>query len=95
LALKGDEERQDYLLKTIIRQKWTVRHAERYVNSVKSGFKDKQEARLRVITETPQTRKLSKKLGTPVQIRRMAHGGKLEITFGSDAELDRLVNLFS
>ena len=94
LALKGDSERQSYLLKTIIEQGWSVRQAERFVTSVKAGTKDVRKTHEHVNTETPATKSLSKKLGTPVNIRRTAKGGKLEITFKTDAELDRILKLF-
>jgi ParB family chromosome partitioning protein len=94
LALKGDDERQAYLLKTIQEQGWSVRQAERFVTSVKAGTKDVQKTHEHVGTETPATKKLSKQLGTPVNIRRTAKGGKLEITFTSDDELARIINLF-
>ncbi|HEX7633034.1 MAG TPA: ParB/RepB/Spo0J family partition protein [Candidatus Saccharimonadales bacterium] len=94
LSLKGDEERQAYLLKTIIEKEWNVRQAERFVTSVKQGVKETKKAAERTSTETPETKRLSKRLGTPVNIRRMAHGGKLEITFGDDTELERILSLF-
>ncbi len=94
LAIKNDPERQAYLLKTIIDQGWNVRQAERFVVSVKAGTKDTSKVHEHVSTETPATKTLAKKLGTPVHIRRMAKGGKLEISFKTDAELDRLLNLF-
>jgi ParB family chromosome partitioning protein len=94
LALKGDDTRQAYLLKAIIDQAWSVRQAERFVTSVKAGIKEVNRAHIRTQTDTPATKKLSKKLGTPVQIRRTARGGKLEISFTSDDELDRIINLF-
>jgi ParB family chromosome partitioning protein len=94
LALKGDAERQAYLLKTIKEQGWSVRQAERFVTSVKAGTKDVRQTHAHVATETPATRKLSKKLGAPVTVRRTARGGKLEITFTSDDELVRIINLF-
>lgn len=94
LALKSDSERQFYLLKTIIEQGWSVRQAERFVTSVKAGTKDVRKTHEHVNTETPATKSLSKKLGTPVNIRRTAKGGKLEITFKTDAELDRILKLF-
>lgn len=93
LALKGDDERQAYLLKATIDQGWSVRQAERFVTSVKSGIKQTQEAHARTSMETPETKQLSKKLGTPVHVRRMAKGGKLEITFLTDAELAKLIDL--
>jgi ParB family transcriptional regulator, chromosome partitioning protein len=94
LALKGDAERQAYLLATIIGQGWSVRQAERFVTSVKAGTKDVKKTHEHVSTETPATKKLSKQLGTPVNIRRTARGGKLEISFKTDQELDRIVSLF-
>lgn len=94
LALKGDAERQAYLLRTIISQGWSVRQAERFVTSVKAGTKDVKKTREHVATETPATKRLSKKLGAPVNIRRTAKGGKLEITFTTEEELGRILGLF-
>ncbi len=94
LALKGDDVRQDYLLKTIQTQGWSVRQAERFVTSVKAGVRENKKVHEHVNTETPATKALSKKLKTLVQIRRSAKGGKLEITFKSDDELRRILNLF-
>lgn len=94
LALKGDPERQTYLLNAITGQGWSVRQAERFVTSVKAGVREVKQAHARTETETPATRQLSKKLGTPVNIRRTARGGKLEIGFKNDTELERIINLF-
>lgn len=94
LALKDDAARQEYLLKTIIEQGWSVRQAERFVTSVKQGVKEVQKARARTEAETPATRKLSKQIGYPVTVKRTAKGGKLEIGFKTDEELNRIINLF-
>jgi ParB family chromosome partitioning protein len=94
LSLKNDPERQEYLLKTIIQQGWNVRQAERFVVSIKDGVKETSEANARAQTETPQTKTLSKKLGTDVHIKRMASGGRLEIKFNSDEDLDRILGSF-
>ena len=94
LALKADPDRQTYLLKTIIEQGWSVRQAERFVTSVKAGTRETKKVHEHVGTETPATRALSQKLQTPVNIRRTAHGGKLEITFKTDDDLARLLSLF-
>ncbi|HMH31111.1 MAG TPA: ParB/RepB/Spo0J family partition protein [Methylomirabilota bacterium] len=93
LALKGDDQRQAYLLQTIVSQGWSVRQAERFVTSVKAGTKDVKKSHEHVGTETPATKRLSKKIGYPVGIRRTAKGGKLEITFKSDAELEKIIDL--
>jgi ParB family chromosome partitioning protein len=95
LALKGDAIRQAYLLKTIIGQGWSVRQAERFVTSIKAGTKDTKKVHEHVQTETPATKALSKKFKTPVYIRRTAHGGKLELGFKNDADLEKLLDLLN
>lgn len=95
LSLKGDVRRQAYLLETIITQGWSVRQAERFASSVKSGIKEPKKAHQRVETETPVTKSLSQKLNTPVHLRRTAKGGKLEITFTDDADLTRIISSLS
>jgi len=95
LALKSDPQRQAYLLKAIIEHGWSVRQAERFVTSVKAGIKQTEQAHKRTETETPATKALGKKLGTPVTIRRTAKGGKLEISFKTDEELQNIINLFN
>jgi ParB family transcriptional regulator, chromosome partitioning protein len=93
LSLKDTPEKQKELLEQILKQGWSVRQAERFVVTIKEGFKEKQAAKERMQTETPQTKQLAKKLGAPVHIRRTAKGGKLEITFKSDDELNKVLEL--
>jgi ParB family chromosome partitioning protein len=95
LAIKGDLERQSYLLKSIIENNWSVRQAERFVVSIKAGTLETKKVHEHVNTETPQTKALGKRLNASVQIRRTAKGGKLEISFHDDNDLKRLLNLFS
>lgn len=93
LALKGQDEYQAHLLNAIVKLGWSVRQAERYVISIKEGAAGHQQARERVRTESPLTRRLSKRLGgTPVHVRRTAKGGLLEIGFSSDEELEQLTS---
>lgn len=92
LALKDTLKKQDELLAAILKNGWSVRQAERFVVSVKEGFKDTKATRERMRTQTPATKKLSKKIGAPIEIRRMAKGGKLEISFKSDEELNTIIN---
>lgn len=94
LALKDDTVRQKYLLDSIIEHGWSVRQAERFVTSVKHGVKEVKKAHQRTANETPATKNLAKKLGTPVTIKRTARGGKLEISFKDDNELERIIKLF-
>lgn len=95
LSLKADEKRQLYLLETIIANGWSVRQAERFASSAKTGIKENKKAVQRTETETPATKALGKKLGAPVRLRRTAKGGKLEISFTSDDDLTRIVNSLS
>ncbi|MHB1865127.1 MAG: ParB/RepB/Spo0J family partition protein [Candidatus Saccharimonadales bacterium] len=94
LALVGQPDKQEFLLNSIIKNNWNVRQAEQFVTSVKTGIKEEQKASARTQAETKETKELSKKLGTKVSLRRMAHGGKLEIEYRDDAELIRIINLF-
>ena len=94
LALKEDNVRQKYLLDSIIEHGWSVRQAERFVTSVKHGVKEVKKAHQHTASETPATKNLAKKLGTPVTIKRTARGGKLEISFKDESELERIIKLF-
>ena len=93
LALKATPEKQATLLALILKNNWSVREAERYVASHKAGEQDEQKVHARVNTETPATKALSKKIGSPVHIRRTARGGRLELGFTSDEQLEKLIAL--
>lgn len=93
LALKDWPDKQEVLLNNIVSHGWTVRQAEQFVVSVKDGFREEKATRERMRSETPETKKLSKRIGAPVQIRRTAKGGKLEITFKSDDQLEKIIGL--
>ena len=92
LALKELPEQQLALLANIVERGWSVREAERFVTSVKAGAGDAKTVQARVDTETPETKRLSTKLGVPVRIKRTAKGGRLELTFKSDEELQKLLD---
>lgn len=93
LALKDASEKQAELLESIVANGWSVREAERFVTSHKSGIVDTKKVKARVSTETTETKALSQRIGAPVQIRRTAQGGKLELKFASDEDLERLIKL--
>lgn len=93
LALKDTPEKQEELLRNILKNDWSVRQAERFVVSIKEGYKEPKATKQRMQSETPETKRLSKKYGAPVNIRRTAKGGKLEISFKSDEELQKLIEL--
>jgi ParB family chromosome partitioning protein len=93
LALTGDKEQQAYLLNSIIRLGWSVRQAEQFVTGVKSGIKEAKRAKTMTVAETRETKHLSKLFGNPVTLKRMAHGGKLEIGYKDDKDLARIIKL--
>jgi ParB family chromosome partitioning protein len=87
-----EENDQLTLLDLIIKHGWSVRQAEQYVTAHKEGVDSPEAARQRVVSTTsPQTERLSNWLKTKVTLRRMAHGGKLEIAYNSDEDLDRII----
>ena len=93
LAIK-DPKKQLYLLNSIIKNKWTVRKAEQFVIGLKSNTGKLSKAKAHTDIENQKTRILSNKLSTKVSIRRMAHGGKLEISYSDEEDLDRIISLF-
>lgn len=93
LALKQFPEQQDALLRAILKNNWSVRQAERFATSIKEGVRETKDAHARVKTETPETKRLGKRLGAPVQIKRMAKGGRLEIRFMNDEQLQDILKL--
>lgn len=96
VALKGEPEQQTALLQHIIKHGWTVRQAEQFVVSVRDeGHNEAKKTPERMKAETPATKRLSKRLQTPVFIRRTAKGGKLEVAFKSDEELEKILNVLS
>jgi len=93
LALKGAREDQLQLLRFIMQKNWTVRQAEQFVSSLKKGHAGADKAARQVRAETPETKRLSAQLHTPVSIRRTAKGGKIEIGFDKDEDLSELLAL--
>lgn len=92
LSLNGDRKMQDFLLNEIVSKKWSVRQAEQFVTTLKLGIKDTAQASERTQQrETQETKALSKILDTKVTLRRMANGGKLEITYKNDEDLGRIL----
>lgn len=89
LALKQDEKLQHRLLELILAQGWSVRQAEQFVTAHKQGLKPKEVSQ-RVINETSETKQLSKNLGVKVTVKHTARGGKLELHFKTDEELNNL-----
>ncbi len=93
LALKNEPALQEELLELIIKNTWSVRQAEQYVTTHKQGIAKDESVKERMATETADTKRLSKKLHTPVSLRRTAKGGRLELHFKTDEDLKKLLEL--
>lgn len=95
LALKADPQKQQELLELIEKNHWSVRQAEQYVTAYKSGNKTVDAAKARVKSITPETERLSQLIAAPVTLRRTAKGGKLEIAFKTDEDLESIIQKLS
>lgn len=91
LALKEQPEKQAELLESIQKYGWSVRQAEQFVTSAKQGAKTSKAIKKTMATKTDATEKLAKRIEAPVSIRRTAKGGRLEIHFTSDEQLQKII----
>ena len=92
LALKDLPEKQQELLVSIEKYGWSVRQAEQFVVSTKQGAKTTQAVHSKMAKTTPKTQALSVKIKAPVTIKRTAKGGRLEIHFSSDKDLEGVID---
>ncbi len=92
LALREWPDKQLVLLEHIIKHGWTVRQAEQFVVGIRDGHHESKATKQRMQAETPATKRLSKRLQAPVAIRRTAKGGKLEVSFTSDEQLEQILD---
>lgn len=90
LSLQADQEAQETLLGLILKSHLSVRQAEQYVVALRQDV-SKTKAANRTSAETPETKRLSKRLGFQVGIQRLAKGGKLTIRYRNDEDLDALI----
>lgn len=95
LSLKGDESKQIELLSNIITKGWSVRQAEQFVVSSKQGAKTPNQVAKKMSSSTPESERLGKKLNTNVAIKRTARGGRIEIMFKNDEQLQKLLDSLS
>ena len=95
LALKATPDLQKELLALIIKNTWSVRQAEQFVTTHKQGVIKKADVKERMANETAETKQLSKRLHAPVSLKRTAKGGRLELHFKTDEELQKLIDLLS
>jgi len=94
LALKDSPDKQDGLLKNIIAKGWSVRQAEQFVIAWKQRTTTTKNVEQKMAPTNPRTESLSKKLTVPVTIKRTARGGRLEIHFKNDQQLEAILKEF-
>lgn len=94
LSLKQLPAKQEELLGFIIKHGWSVRQAEQFANRSKGGEEDTKTVRERMAVETKETKQLAQRLQVPVSVKRTAHGGRLEIHFTTEEELQTLLDRF-
>ena len=95
LALKDMPDKQEELLSLIIKNGWSVRQAEQFVISNKQGAQTQKQVEQKMATTTPKSESLSKRLNTPITIKRTARGGRIEIHFKDDGQLQDLLDNLS
>jgi ParB family chromosome partitioning protein len=95
LSIKNTIEKQRQLLELIIKNNWSVRQAERFVTALKAAPKNVDSATVqeRIKSETVETKQIGKQIKSKVSIRRTARGGKVEIGFVTERDLQRVINL--
>jgi ParB-like chromosome segregation protein Spo0J len=95
LSIKNTIDKQRQLLELIIKNNWSVRQAERFVTALKAAPKNVDSATVqeRIKSETVETKQIGKQIKSKVSIRRTARGGKVEIGFVTEKDLQRVINL--
>lgn len=96
LALKDNARLQAELLESTLKFGWSVRQAEQFVTAnrdKKQPDSQPKDVKKYMSTSNDQTIRLAKKVDTAVSIRRTAKGGKLEIYFKDDKNLDSIINI--
>jgi ParB family chromosome partitioning protein len=96
LSLEQAERQRDLALEVIARS-LSVRETERFVKKLHEDTSRRRGASRSEGSEDANVRaaeeKLSRRLGTKVRIQRLKQGGKIEIYFYSDPELDNIYNI--
>lgn len=91
LAVKDSPLQQTRLLELINKNHWSVRQAEQYVTNYKQNDKSTAPSSKSIASETAATKNLSALLDAKVTLRRTAKGGRLEIHYENDAQLNELI----
>lgn len=92
LALDSDSQIKE-ARDAIIKGNLTVREAEGLVKRLKTGARTGAKAKSTDVHSADLVEQLQRRLMTRVVIRRGGRGGKIEIAFGNQEELSRLVDV--
>ncbi len=92
LSLQADKSNQQALFDLILTKHLSVRQAEQYVVATRDKKPTKEKILSRTVSETNETKTLSKHLGVKVQVAYMAKGGKITLRFTSEDEYKNLIN---
>ncbi len=92
LGLQADPANQKALLNLILAKHLSVRQAEQYVVASREKKPTKEKSLRRTVSETADTKQLSKRLGIKVELAYMAKGGKITLRFTSEDEYKTLIN---
>lgn len=89
LALKTKPDKQEELLRCILNNKWSVRQAEDFVQSVKRGSQGSQKEKYQTAIED-----FGRKVGSSVQLKRQKRGGQIIIHFDTEQQLEKIIQNF-
>lgn len=92
LALDSDAQIKE-ARDAIIKGNLTVREAEGLVKRLKAGARAGAKAKSADVHSADLVEQLQRRLMTRVVIRRGGRGGKIEIAFGNQEELSRIVDM--
>lgn len=93
LALKDSPELQSELVKNIIEKGWSVRAAERFVSESKNRTGIGTPTKLIVSPQyLDRGKTLAEKIATKVEIKPLRRGGRIEIGYKSEEELEKILN---
>lgn len=96
LALGFSPSQQKNLLNFIIKNGWSVRRAEQFVNECKNNQPAKKAASAKSKTfQTAQTKAIAKKFSAEVAIKSKAKGGEVNISYKNDEDLERILKLLA
>ncbi len=96
LSLKNKPNDQEILLNNIIQKGWSVRRAELFASQVKNGANIRSGNLPKLSNQDKKVSAgLEKNLGSKVNIARGTKGGKIQIFFKNDQELEKIISKIS